>query len=92
MNPKSFTASAEPAFLKPAQVARRFQVSPATITRLILDRKLNAVRVGRSYRVSQADIDEFTRRERTSPDPQPVTPKRPIVARSAILDAAWGKP
>ncbi|MEJ7744053.1 MAG: helix-turn-helix domain-containing protein [Nocardioidaceae bacterium] len=59
--------SSEPArsdvdFLTVAEVATTMRVSKMTVYRLVHGGELPAVRVGRSFRVSQAAVDEYLRR------------------------------
>ena len=51
--------------LKVAEVARIFRVSRSTVVRLIREGKLQAVRVGRSYRIDAQDVFCFLETERT---------------------------
>lgn len=46
-------------FLTVDEVARRLKVSKMTIYRLINGSRLGAVRVGRSYRIEQASLNEY---------------------------------
>jgi excisionase family DNA binding protein len=48
-----------PAIMTPDQVAEYLQVSRATVYRLIRAGELDAVRVGRSYRVRREALQEF---------------------------------
>ena len=50
--------------MTPAQVARYLQVHKLTVYRYVRDRQLPAVRLGRSLRILQADVDEFLRLHR----------------------------
>ncbi len=48
-------------FLTVAEVAALMRVSKMTVYRLVHNGDLPAVRVGRSFRVSEDDVDEYLR-------------------------------
>ena len=48
-------------FLTVAEVATVMRVSKMTVYRLVHNGELPAVRVGRSFRVSEADVNEYLR-------------------------------
>jgi excisionase family DNA binding protein len=48
-------------FLTVAEVAALMRVSKMTVYRLVHNAELPAVRVGRSFRVSQEDVNEYLR-------------------------------
>lgn len=48
-----------PRYLTVAEVAQDMRVSTMTVYRLIKSGELAAVRVGKSYRIRVADLDEF---------------------------------
>ena len=48
-------------FLTVAEVAALMRVSKMTVYRLVHNGELPAVRVGRSFRVSEDDVDEYLR-------------------------------
>ena len=48
-------------FLTIAEVASKMRVSKMTVYRLVHNGELPAVRVGRSFRVSEHDVDEYLR-------------------------------
>lgn len=52
-------------FLTAAEVAALLRVSTMTVYRLIKSGQLAAVRVGKSYRVSEDDVDRFLARTYT---------------------------
>ena len=52
-------------FLKVDEVARIFRVSRSTVVRLIREGKLQAIRVGRSYRIDAQDMICFLETVRT---------------------------
>jgi len=52
-------------FLTAAEVAGLLRVSTMTVYRLIKGGQLAAVRVGKSYRVSEEDVDRFLARTYT---------------------------
>ncbi len=52
----------DPKFLTIAEVAGMVRVSKMTVYRLVHSGELPAVRVGRSFRVSEDDVDEYLRR------------------------------
>jgi excisionase family DNA binding protein len=49
-------------FLTVAEVAARMRVSKMTVYRLLHGGDLPAVRVGRSFRVLESDVDEYLRK------------------------------
>jgi excisionase family DNA binding protein len=49
-------------FLTVAEVAAVMRVSKMTVYRLVHSGELPAVRVGRSFRVSEHDVDEYLKR------------------------------
>jgi excisionase family DNA binding protein len=52
----------DPKFLTIAEVAALMRVSKMTVYRLVHGGELAAVRVGRSFRVSEEDVDEYLRK------------------------------
>ncbi len=52
----------EPEFMTVAEVAARMRVSKMTVYRLLHGGDLPAVRVGRSFRVREEDVDEYLRK------------------------------
>lgn len=52
----------DPKFLTIAEVAALMRVSKMTVYRLVHGGDLPAVRVGRSFRVSEEDVDEYLRK------------------------------
>ncbi|GAA5144852.1 helix-turn-helix domain-containing protein [Nocardioides marinquilinus] len=52
----------DPKFLTIAEVAAMMRVSKMTVYRLVHNGDLPAVRVGRSFRVAEKDVDEYLRR------------------------------
>lgn len=57
-----------PEFLTPAEVAAILRVSPMTVYRLIHFGELEAIRVGRSFRVDTRDVHAFVRDASTTAD------------------------
>ena len=53
------TSSARPRFLTPAEVADHLRVSSMTVYRLIKSGELRAARIGKSYRISEDDVDAY---------------------------------
>ena len=51
--------AARPSFLTVAEVADMLRVSNMTVYRLITAGSLPAVRVGKSYRLTEADVDKY---------------------------------
>jgi excisionase family DNA binding protein len=49
-------------FLTVAEVARMMRVSKMTVYRLVHSGELPAVRVGRSFRVPERDVDDYLRK------------------------------
>ena len=58
-------AAARPAFLTVAEVADMLRVSNMTVYRLITAGSLPAVRVGKSYRLTEADVDKYLQQSYT---------------------------
>lgn len=52
----------DPKFLTIAEVATMMRVSKMTVYRLVHNGELPAVRVGRSFRVPESDVDEYLRK------------------------------
>ena len=52
----------ESKFLTVAEVAAMMRVSKMTVYRLVHNGELPAVRVGRSFRVQEKDVDEYLRK------------------------------
>ena len=52
----------EMAFLTIAEVAAKMRVSKMTVYRLVHGGELPAVRVGRSFRVTEEDVNEYLRK------------------------------
>jgi excisionase family DNA binding protein len=52
----------DPHFLTVAEVAAMMRVSKMTVYRLVHSGELPAVRVGRSFRVLEKDVDEYLRK------------------------------
>ena len=52
----------DPKFLTIAEVASLMRVSKMTVYRLVHGGELPAVRVGRSFRVAEDDVDEYLRK------------------------------
>jgi len=52
----------ESRFLTIAEVAAQMRVSKMTVYRLVHSGELPAVRVGRSFRVTEDDVDEYLRK------------------------------
>ena len=46
-------------FLTPAEVAELLRVSSMTVYRLIKAGELRAARIGKSYRISEEDVDAY---------------------------------
>lgn len=55
-------------FLTVAEVAYLTRLSKATVYRLVRTRKITAVQFGRSYRVTEAAVDEFIARAGSAKD------------------------
>ena len=53
------TSSSRPRFLTPAEVAEMLRVSSMTVYRLIKSGDLRAARIGKSYRISEDDVDAY---------------------------------
>ena len=54
--------TSDPKFLTIAEVAGMMRVSKMTVYRLVHGGELPAVRVGRSFRVQESDVDEYLRK------------------------------
>ena len=59
-------SKARPRFLTVAEVAAMLRVSTMTVYRLIRSGDMAAVRVGRSYRVAEDDVDRYLGRRYTA--------------------------
>ena len=57
--------AARPAFLTVAEVADMLRVSNMTVYRLITAGSLPAVRVGKSYPLTEADVDRYLQQSYT---------------------------
>lgn len=53
-----------PKFLKVEEIASILRVSPMTVYRVIKSGELPVTRIGRSFRVAEADLDEYLKRAR----------------------------
>ena len=58
-------SQARPRFLTVLEVADQLRVSTMTVYRLIKSGELRAVRVGKSYRVREEDVDSYLARSYT---------------------------
>ena len=52
-------SAGRPGFLTPREVAAALRVSDMTVYRLIKSGELRAVRIGKSFRISEDDFDEY---------------------------------
>lgn len=52
-------------YLTPLRVAEKLQVQKQTILRYIRAKKLRAVRLGRGYRISETDLNDFIKKHQT---------------------------
>jgi excisionase family DNA binding protein len=59
------TSEARLGFLTVAEVAEQLRVSSMTVYRLIKSGELQSLRIGRSYRLRPADVDQFLARRFT---------------------------
>ncbi|HUQ62956.1 MAG TPA: helix-turn-helix domain-containing protein [Acidimicrobiales bacterium] len=59
------SSQARPRFLTAAEVAELLRVSTMTVYRLIKAGEIAAVRVGKSYRVREDDVDRYLARTYT---------------------------
>ena len=55
-------SSSEPRLLKVAEVAQLLRVSKMTVYRLITSGELRSARVGRSYRLTEDDVNAYLKR------------------------------
>jgi excisionase family DNA binding protein len=62
MAPNSNDDMSDVVFLTIAEVAARMRVSKMTVYRLVHAGDLPAVRVGRSFRVTEDDVNEYLRK------------------------------
>ena len=53
------TGEAKPRYVTVAEVADQLRVSNMTVYRLVQSGQLAAVRVGRSYRIREDDVDRY---------------------------------
>jgi len=56
---------AKPSYVTVAEVASQLRVSNMTVYRLVQSGQLAAVRVGRSYRIREDDVDRYLARQYT---------------------------
>ena len=57
--PQVQSGEAKPRFVTVAEVADQLRVSNMTVYRLVQSGQLAAVRVGRSYRIREDDVDRY---------------------------------
>jgi excisionase family DNA binding protein len=57
--PQAPKGEGKPSYLTVAEVAGQLRVSNMTVYRLVQSGELAAVRVGRSYRIREDDVDRF---------------------------------
>ena len=57
--PQAPKGETKPSYLTVAEVAGQLRVSNMTVYRLVQSGELAAVRVGRSYRIREDDVDRF---------------------------------
>ncbi len=62
MAPHSSGDMSDATFLTVAEVATMMRVSKMTVYRLVHSGELPAIRVGRSFRVTEQDVDEYLRK------------------------------
>jgi excisionase family DNA binding protein len=53
-------------FLTPEQVAELLQINVLTVYSYIHQNKLSAIRLGRSFRIQQTDLDKFIENSRVN--------------------------
>ena len=53
-------------FFTPEELAGRFKLTRMTIYRLIRARKIPAIRIGKSYRISEQDLEKWMEGQRVS--------------------------
>lgn len=56
-----------PEYLKVLEIAEALRVSKMTVYRLVNTGELASVRIGRSFRVTRAAVDEYLRRNSREP-------------------------
>ena len=66
------------ALFTPTQVAEKLQINKNTVYRLIRNRKLPAIRIGRTYRVEPTELDGFLQARSTR-----------VQVRDARFSAVW---
>jgi excisionase family DNA binding protein len=59
----------EEEYLTTAEVAKLLRVSDKTVHRLIESAQLSAVRIGKRWRISKTDLQEYLSRQRNQPPP-----------------------
>lgn len=57
--PDAGRPAGRPGFLTPREVADALRVSDMTVYRLIKSGELRALRIGKSFRISEDDFDEY---------------------------------
>lgn len=61
----SWRRTKEITYLTVKEVARRMRVSPMTVYRLVQDGSIPATKFRRSFRIDQADLDNFINNSKT---------------------------
>lgn len=62
MNPSNSSDMSDVVFLTIAEVAAKMRVSKMTVYRLVHNGELAAVRVGRSFRVTEDEVNDYLRK------------------------------
>jgi len=62
-NKDALHTASEPRLLKVAEVAQLLRVSKMTVYRLITSGELRSARVGRSYRLTEDDVNAYLKRD-----------------------------
>lgn len=67
MTTSPVSSSEQQAFLTPQEVAHLLRVSVYTVRRWIKEGQLPAYKVGRGWRIGEADIEQWLRRHQSAP-------------------------
>lgn len=75
-----------------SKVSEILDLHPKTVRRFIREGKIRATRIGREWRVSKADLQQFAHAElaQAPEEPQPATPLSSRIRVSAVIELSEG--
>ncbi|MBN1948012.1 MAG: helix-turn-helix domain-containing protein [Bradymonadales bacterium] len=75
-----------------ARISEILDLHPKTVRRFIREGKIKATRIGREWRISKADLRQYTHAElaNTPDEPRPATPLSSRVQVSAVIELSDG--